>query len=135
MIPKTLCLLLLKKLDLDQIAFFDPQLDGVVWPCPAYIRHRRSRPPPSDIGATRFHLAADGCAYAGCTQGTAIPLHQVVDQRMRFDRDQVFLTATDRAFWGSSRRQSMKRRRRTWTSKDVRTLKKLAKKRTRAATI
>jgi hypothetical protein len=29
----------------------------------------------------------------------------------------------------------MKRRRRTWTSKDVRTLKKLAKKKTRAATI
>jgi hypothetical protein len=32
MIPKTLYLVLLKKLDLDQIAFFDPQLDGVVWP-------------------------------------------------------------------------------------------------------
>jgi hypothetical protein len=31
--------------------------------------------------------------------------------------------------------QSMKRRRRTWTAKDVRTLKKLANKRTRAATI
>src|SRR5215469_8434062 len=26
------------------------------------------------------------------------------DQKMQFDRDQVFLTAADTAFWGSSRR-------------------------------
>ena len=54
---------------------------------------------------------------------------------MQFDRDQVFLTATDTAFWEELGDQSMNRRRRTWTAKDVRTLKKLAKKRTRAATI
>jgi hypothetical protein len=55
---------------------------------------------------------------------------------MQFDRDQVFLTATDTAFLGDHLgNQSMKRRRRTWTAKDVRTLKKLANKRTRAATI
>jgi hypothetical protein len=51
---------------------------------------------------------------------------------MQFDRDQVFLTATGTAFWDLGDR-SMKRR--TWTAKDVRTLKKLANKRTRAATI
>jgi hypothetical protein len=58
-----------------------------------------------------------------------------VDQKMQFDRDQVFLTATDTAFGENRGDQSMKRRRRTWTAKDVHTLKKLANKRMRAATI
>jgi hypothetical protein len=54
---------------------------------------------------------------------------------MQFDRDQTFLTATDTAFGGIQETKAMKRRRRTWTAKDVRTLKKLANKRMRAATI
>jgi hypothetical protein len=54
---------------------------------------------------------------------------------MQFDRDQIFLTATDTAFGGIQETKAMKRQRRTWTVKDVRTLKKLANKRTRAATI
>ena len=72
--------------------------------------------------------------YAG--RGHTTPsTSESVDQKKQFDRDQFFLTATDTAFWEDLGDQSMNRRRRTWTAKDVRTLKKLANKRTRAANI
>jgi hypothetical protein len=56
--------------------------------------------------------------------------------KVQFDQDQVLLVARSTAFiFLVLGNQSMKRRRRTWTAKDVRTLKKLANKRTRAANI
>jgi hypothetical protein len=58
-----------------------------------------------------------------------------VIKKMQFDRDQVFFNSNRYSVWENLGGQSMNRRRRTWTAKDVRTLKKLANKRTRAATI
>jgi len=94
---------------------------------------------PKRVKTPEVTFAGDTSQQLGVRQisgSTARRIFAEQKKKVQFDQDQVLVFDKKYSLHLSGlRSRRMKRRRRTWTAKDVRTLKKLANKRTRAANI